>query len=131
METNVRNYPHLKEQAEYILYSTALRLAAINSPRIIGRRIHSPHKGLVRELSKSKLGIGQLHDWHEIRLEVTKPRDVYDGEPHEDLLTGKRALHFCRKHLRLCQSGVFTYVREHWRGDASIGIRRGKYRAVA
>jgi hypothetical protein len=107
-------------------------LAIINSPRIIGRHIHSPHKGLVRELRRAGgLGIGPLHDWHEIKLEVTKPRDIYDGEPHEDVITGRRALHFCRKHIRICHSGVLTYVREHWRGDPAIGIRQGRYHVTA
>jgi hypothetical protein len=88
------------------------------------------HKGLARELKHSKLGFGPLRDWHEIKLEVTKPRDVDDGEAHSDVIIGKRALHFCRKHLRLW-NGRLIPVREHWRGDASIGIRRGRYVVTA
>jgi hypothetical protein len=121
-----------EEAANGAVWSAVTMLAIINSPRIVGRRTHTPHKGLARELVRAGgPGIGPLHDWHEIRLEITKPRDINDGEPHEDVITGKRALHFCRKHLRMCHSGVLAYVREHWRGDAALGIRRGRYVAVA
>jgi hypothetical protein len=91
------------EWASHVACETSVRLAILNSPRIVGRRVHHPHKGLARELAhKPELGIGPLHNWHEIKLEVTKPRD---GEPHSDVITGRRALHFCRKHIRICHSG--------------------------
>jgi hypothetical protein len=123
--------PARKRLAGSGAWCAVLFLAIINSPRIIGRRVHQPHKGLARELKRRDIGIGQLLPWHEIKLEVTKPRDIYDGEQHEDVITGRRALHFCRKHLRLCHSGTLTYVREHWRGDPAFGIRRGRYHVTA
>jgi hypothetical protein len=127
-----RNLLHAGVDPQALVSAAIMFLAIINSPRIIGRRIHAPHKGLVRELHRAGgLGIGPLHDWREIKLEVTKPRDIYDGEPHEDIITDKRALHFCRKHIRICHSGTLTYVREHWRGDPAIGIRRGRYHVTA
>jgi hypothetical protein len=86
----------------------------------------------VRELKRRPdLGIGELHDWHEIKLEIAKPRYLDDGEPHSDIITGRWALHFCRKHIRVYHSGVLTYVTGHWRGDPTIGLRRGRYAVAA
>ena len=111
---------------------TALQLAMmmlllINSPKVIGRRQHMPHAGLERKLTQS-FGVGTfpLHDWTEILLEVNKPLEIDDGEPHEAHLTGKRALHFCRKHIRI-RLGRLEYVSAHWRGDPAIGIKRSRY----
>lgn len=102
-------------------------LAAINTPRIIGRRQHMPHRGLERNLVK-KFGTGRfpLHAWTEIKLEISKPTEIDDGEPHEAHLTGRRALHFCRAHLRI-RNGKIEYVTSHWRGDAAIGIKQSRY----
>lgn len=102
-------------------------LTLINTPKIIGRRQNMPHVGLERNLVK-KFGAGKfpLHAWTEIKLEVTKPIEIDDGEPHEAHLTGRRALHFCRAHLRI-QSGKLVYVSSHWRGDAAIGIKQSRY----
>jgi len=102
-------------------------LLLINSPRIIGRRQHMPNVGLERRLTRG-LGVGKfpLHAWTEILLQVNKPPDIDDGEPHEAHLTGRRALHFCRKHIRI-QNGELVYVRAHWRGDPALGIKRSRY----
>jgi hypothetical protein len=114
-----------------IINLVTIFLAMINSPRIVRRRVHAPHKGLARELARTPgAGIGPLQDWHEIKLEIAKPRDVDDGEPHEDIIRGRRALHFCRKHIRV-RLGRLEYVREHWRGDPAIGISRATYRVTA
>lgn len=106
------------------------RLALINTPHIIGRRQFMPHRGLERSLVR-KFGAGRfpLNAWTEIKLEVNKPIEIDDGEPHEAHLTGKRALHFCRKHIRI-RRGKLEYVSAHWRGDAAVGIKRSRYRAV-
>lgn len=103
-------------------------LMMINSPRIIGRRQHMPHRGLERDLLRASKQIGKfpLHAWTEIRLEVNKPPDIDDGELHEAHLTGRRALHFCRKHLRF-RNGRLEYVRAHWRGDPILGIKQSRY----
>lgn len=106
-------------------------LVIINTPRIIGRRQHMPHRGLERKLTK-KMGRGKfpLHAWTEIKLEVAKPTEIDDGEPHEAHLTGRRALHFCRAHLRI-RNGKMEYVTSHWRGDPAIGIKQSRYKLVA
>jgi hypothetical protein len=102
-------------------------LVLINSPKIIGRRQHMPHAGLERRLTKG-LGAGKfpLHAWTEILLQVNKPPEIDDGEPHEAHLTGRRALHFCRKHIRI-QNGQLVYVSAHWRGDPALGIKQSRY----
>jgi hypothetical protein len=106
---------------------THVMLVLINSPRIIGRRQYMPNVGLERELTRG-FGRGKfpLHAWTEIRLEVAKPPEIDDGEPHEAHLTGRRALHFCRKHIRI-RYGQLEYVSAHWRGDPALGIKRARY----
>lgn len=107
-------------------------LAFINTPRVIGRRQHMPHRGLERELLKSQSLVGKfpLHAWTEIKLEITPPRDVSGEEPIETHLNGQKALHFCRAHLRV-KRGKLEVVRAHWRGDPAIGIKRSRYRLAA
>lgn len=102
-------------------------LALINTPRIVGRRQHMPNKGLERRLTQH-FGVGKfpLHAWTEIKLEVLKPIEIDDGAPHEAHLTGKRALHFCRAHIRI-RMGKLEYVTSHWRGDPAIGIKQSRY----
>ena len=53
----------------YLLYAL---LAMINTPRLIGRRQHMPHRGLERDLTRAMKPIGKypLHAWTEIKLEV-------------------------------------------------------------
>lgn len=106
-------------------------LMVINSPRIIGRRQHMPNRGLERRLTQS-FGVGKfpLHGWTEIELCVTKPIEIDDGEPHEAHITGRRALHFCRAHIRI-RNGKLEYVTSHWRGDPAIGIKQSRYKVVA
>jgi hypothetical protein len=102
-------------------------LVLINSPKIIGRRQHMPNAALERNLTRG-FGVGKfpLHAWTEIKLEVAKPPEIDDGEPHEAHLTGRRALHFCRKHIRI-RNGQLEYVSAHWRGDPALGIKRSRY----
>ena len=106
-------------------------LAFINTPRVIGRRQHMPHRGMQRRLTQARGGVGTfpLHAWTEIKLEVTPPRDDSDEGPAEAHLTGRRALHFCRAHLRI-RNGQLERVRAHWRGDASLGIKQSRYRVT-
>jgi hypothetical protein len=107
------------------------QIILINSPHIIGRRQRMPNWSLERKLT-SKMGRGKfpLHAWTEIKLEVGKPIEIDDGEPHEAHLTGKRALHFCRAHVRIKQ-GRLEYVKSHWRGDPAIGIKQSRYKMAA
>lgn len=103
-------------------------LAFINSPRIIGRRQHMPHRGLERELRKQQKVIGKfpLHAWTEIILDVTPPKEAEGQHEYEAHLTGRRALHFVRAHLRI-RNGKLSFVKSHWRGDAAIGIKQSRY----
>jgi hypothetical protein len=78
-------------------------LAMINTPRVIGRRQHMPHRGLERDLVRAMHPLGKfpLHAWTEIKLAVDVPHDVGGEGSVEAHLTGQRALHFCRAHLRI------------------------------
>lgn len=104
-------------------------LSIINTPRIIGRRQHMPHRGLERRLVAMKGVVGKfpLHAWTEIKLAITPPKDASGEGSQEAHLTGERALHFCRAHLRI-RLGKLEVVRGHWRGDASLGIRQSRYK---
>lgn len=115
------------KSCDLIFSITHRLLAIINTPRIIGRRQHMPNRALERRLTQ-KFGKGKfpLHAWTEIQLSVSKPIEIDDGEPHEAHLTGRRALHFCRAHLRL-RNGRIEYVSPHWRGDPAIGIKQSRY----
>jgi len=105
-------------------------LLMINSPKIIGRTTYYPNRALEKKLTQ-KLGVGKfpLHAWTEIQLKVNKPVEIDDGEPHEAHLTGRRALHFVRKHIRI-RLGQLEYVTSHWRGDPAIGIKRSRYKVT-
>lgn len=103
-------------------------LACINTPRIIGRRTHLPHRGLERELLKRKAVIGKfpLHAWTEILLDVTPPEEAKGLPDYEARLTGEKALHFVRAHLRI-RLGKLEFVSSHWRGSVTNGIKRSRY----
>lgn len=103
-------------------------LAMINTPRVIGRRTHTPHVGLQRKLAAARGSVGKypLHAWHEVVLEVSPPR-MHEGEPIESHLTGRKAQHFCRAHLRI-RCGSLELVSAHWRGDPALGMKQTRYR---
>ena len=105
-------------------------LAIINTPRVIMRRQHMPHAGLQRALIASRRITGKypLLAWQELQLKV-QPPDI-DESDHEAHLTGARALHFCRAHLRI-RLGRLELVSAHWRGDPALGIKQTRYRVVA
>ncbi|MBB1247438.1 hypothetical protein [Rhizobium sp. G21] len=123
----------LSEQEDMHIAATRAyaALALINTPKIIGRRQHMPHRGLERELLKRRgvMGHFPLQAWTEIKLEVGKTEDVSGAPSVEAHLTGERALHFCRAHLRV-RMGKVEFVRGHWRGDASLGIKRSRYKVT-
>jgi hypothetical protein len=106
--------------------TSAAFLALINTPSVIGRREHPPHAGLQRKIAHSKGMAGKfpLKPWTEIVLEVNAPRE--DSQPGTTRMTGAKALHFCRAHLRV-KRGKVEFVRSHWRGDPSVGITRASY----
>lgn len=122
----------LHVKPEIYLAAAHRLLILINTPRIIGRRQHMPHRGLERELLRKQKWVGKfpLHAWTEIKLSISKPTEIDDGEPHEAHLTGRRALHFCRAHLRF-RCGQLEYVTSHWRGDPALGIKQSRYKLCA
>lgn len=106
-------------------------LAFINTPKIIGREEFPPHRGLGKKL-KAALGAKSdfvIHPWTEIRLQVTPPEPVGDADGANGHLTGQRALHFCRSHLRF-RNGRLEIVRAHWRGSIEAGFRPATYRVT-
>lgn len=105
-------------------------LAMINTPRIIGRTTHMPHSGLQRKLAKARGMVGKfpLHAWTEIKLDVGPPK-VSEGD-QEIRLSGRKALHFVRSHLRV-RRGLLELVSAHWRGDPALGIKQSRYKLVA
>jgi hypothetical protein len=105
-------------------------LIVINTPRHVGRRTHTPDKRLEIALLARQSVIGKfpLHAWTEITLEVGSPIDHSDEPPVEAHFTGRKCLHFCREHVRVLSTGEQIHVKEHWRGDAALGIKRSRYR---
>ena len=104
-----------------MIWSAYPLLAIINSPRIIDRKVHRAHKGLVREMKLH----GRLppQEWTEIVLRTTPPKSAHhDGS----VMSGKKALHFCRKHIRF-RLGRLEWVSAHWRGDPAIGVVKSRY----
>jgi hypothetical protein len=118
---------NVESQVAWILTIYA-SLAVINTPKIIGRIKHAPNPSLEKRLLNGRRSPGKftLHPWTEIVLHVNKPAEIDDGEPHEAHLTGRRAFHFCRQHLRI-MNGQLVLVRAHFRGDPAIGIKRSRY----
>lgn len=106
-------------------------LAIINTPRLIGRQTHQPHRGLEKALLAQRKVIGSfpLHAWTEIKLEINAPKDATGDPAMEGHLTGEKCLHFCRAHLRI-RIGQLEIVRAHWRGDAALGIKQSRYGVV-
>jgi hypothetical protein len=107
-------------------------LAMINTPRVIGRRQHMPHRGLERGLLKAKPAVGMfpLRGWTELKLEAFYQRRDETGRLHEAHLTGEKCRHFCRAHLRI-KLGQVEFVGAHWRGNAALGIKQTRYRLTA
>lgn len=104
-------------------------LSIINTPRIMGRQYHAPHRGLERALIAAQPMVGRfpLHAWTEIKLEIKAPAIDESGVEYEQHFTGRKCRHFCRKHLRV-RNGQVEIVSSHWRGDPALGIKRSRYR---
>ena len=103
------------------LYAT---LSLINSPRIVGRSEHKASSGLSKFLARKSGAPFQLLPWHEIFLDITPPPEAETEAGTR--LTGPRALHFCRQHIRI-KRGRLEMVRAHYRGSAEVGIGRASY----
>ncbi|MDP2377814.1 hypothetical protein [Reyranella sp.] len=113
-------------------YSTEEKLLAtlsiINTPRILRSEETPPHRGLVRDLHRAGYGTEKLpiHASTTIRLDLT-PFGADGVGTGEGRLTGPRALHWCRAHLRL-QRGRIVLVKAHQRGSDEVGTREADYR---
>lgn len=120
----------IQDRVQHSAMFTPALLAFINTPRVIGRRQHMPHAGLQRRLARDRAMVGKfpLHAWTEIKLEVSPPRldRRASGEAHEARLTGAKAMHFCRCHLRV-KLGQLELVSAHWRGDPALGMKQSRY----
>ena len=107
------------------LYAT---LSLINSPRIVARSERKASSGLQKFLNRKGDGQYNLLPWHEVFLDITPPPEAPetdgDGAPR---LTGPRALHFCRQHIRI-KRGRLEMVRAHYRGSADVGVAQTQYR---
>lgn len=104
-------------------------LGMINTPRIFQRLIHQPHAGLQRKLMAAQplIGTFPVGAWTEILLKVPAPPTGPQSVSTGGYLTGERALHWCRAHLRY-RLGQWEVVSDHWRGNPAIGIKRSRYR---
>jgi hypothetical protein len=101
-----------------------MALVAINSPKVLAQTSAPTNKGAIRRARQ--LGLANLHPtFTEVKIEITKPRDIGDDDS-TGVLTGTRALHFCRKHVRI-RRGRMEYVSAHWRGNAANGVRTPNY----
>jgi len=118
--------PPADDMAYNIVSYAQVMLPLINSPHIIGRRSHDPNKALARKLMKESAGSFPLRAWTELLLQVNKPSEIDDGEPHESQLTGQRAFHFVRRHIRI-RLGRLELVSAHWRGDIALGVKQTRY----
>jgi hypothetical protein len=103
-------------------------LAIINAPHIVCRQTFKPHKRIERMWARHVRKV-PLNAWHELKLRVNKPIEIDDDEPHSAQISGRRALHFCRAHLRIRQ-GRLEFVTSHWRGDAALGTKLTRYRVA-
>jgi len=97
-------------------------LSIINTPRLFARDEHPPHKGLVRDLHRAGHDL-PIHASTTIRLDI----EPSAGEARPGArLTGPKALHWCRAHLRL-QLGKIVLVKAHQRGSEDVGTRDADY----
>jgi hypothetical protein len=102
----------------------------INSPKVIARDIQPFHAGLRKDLSKYVPSQGRskhLNEWHVIKLEVFKDgKEKHYSDDENKTLRGKMAYHYVRNFTRI-RLGKLELVREHFRGDATIGTSKSYY----
>ena len=110
------------EQAWHVHYKAVAVLACINSPRIVEAEQVKPTFTQSRKLKA--LGVAPDVRMTKIVLRVHRTREEGADSDHETL-TGARALHMCRQHLPILPTGKLTWWLEHWRCDASRGVRIG------
>lgn len=103
-------------------------LALINTPNIIGRTLHDPHKGFARQYStQSKItSVFPLQAWTKINLSVSDPSRADGDGGRSTHFVGEKAFHFVRSHLRV-RLGRLEMVRAHNRGNLALGVKRNRY----
>lgn len=127
MERAVMDRETIENSAMWLLSRIPAALILINSPKVIGRRVFAPHRGLERRMLAQQAVVGSfpLQAWTKILLACT-PRDASGEAAAEARLTGRRCLHWVRAFTRI-RNGKLEIVGAHWRGDAAIGIKRSTY----
>jgi hypothetical protein len=100
-------------------------LAIINNPRIFDRTTHAPHRGTQKALQRNRIYANcDMPRWTEIKLSVR----ASSGEGSKtEKLTGKKAQHFVRSHLRI-RLGKLEIVSAHLRGDPTLGSLKAVYK---
>jgi hypothetical protein len=113
-----------------LLWQAYPLLLLINTPRVVGRKTHDPHRGLARHVlaNRKALGVFPLQAWTEITL-TTETIDASDDERRSSGLSGMMPLHWTRAHKRRIH-GVWTLISDYWAGDGSLGIKRSRYKVV-
>lgn len=104
-------------------------LCVINTPLVVRQEKHEPRAELRRKLLRAGVidGKTRFQPWVTIKLDVQTPSEIEGGGSR---MTGTKAFHFCRAHLRL-RLGKVEWVRSHWRGDANKGVVNHDYRVRA
>lgn len=115
------------QERSWRLYAT---LSLINSPRIVARSERQASSKLSKFLNRKGDGQYNLLPWHEVFLDITPPPEATEAADGATRLTGPRALHFCRQHIRI-KRGKLEMVRAHYRGSAEVGIAQTQYRVGA
>jgi hypothetical protein len=119
---------HSADQSDFYLRFILLSLGIINTPKIANRLQHMPNRHLERRLAKA-LGVQgryPLKAWSTVTIDAGPSRDM-TGEPSAEAhYTGKKAYHPCRGHFRV-RCGQIEWVKAHWRGDPSLGIKQTRY----
>jgi hypothetical protein len=139
MSLNIRDIdksvlPGILSLEEEIQQGTLLiaDLFLINTPHIVGQKVHQPHAGLQRKIARAKGMVGKfpLHAWTEITLwcDADDMREAASDEAIEARFSGRKCLHFVRSFLRWRQ-GQLERVKAHWRGDPALGMKRSRYLA--
>jgi hypothetical protein len=96
----------------------------INRPQSTNMECIKPHKGRQKTINQ-KMGDNafQLLPWHQIKIR-------HDSGPGEargpNSTSSRRPLHHVRSYYK---PSIGAVIAEHWRGDPSLGIARGDYKA--
>lgn len=111
----------------YVVFALYAALLIINSPKVIGRTLERPHRGLVRQVSRRAVyqPFFPLQAYTEIQLRA----ETIDETAAADVtstLTGRLCEHWVRAHQQRYR-GIWQIVRDYWRGDPALGTRHSRY----